>query len=83
MAIVTKTVIFVAFICAVSAFPAMNGQQNQEGQVNLLSIDDVPLQDDRSTGQVRDKRMLFNAQTFFNYPVVSYGYGGKREISVS
>lgn len=83
MAIFTKVVIFVVLVCAISALPAMNGQKNQEGQVNLLSVDDVPLQDARSTGQVRDKRTLFNTQRFFNYPVVSYGHGGKREILVS
>lgn len=84
MAIITKAVIFVALVCAISALPVENGQEQQEAQVDLLSVDDIPDQDVGSTaeaGQVRDKRHGFYGG--FGVPVVSIGYGGKCAISLS
>lgn len=84
MAIITKAVIFVALVCAISALPVENGQEQQEAQVDLLSVDDIPDQDVGSTveaGQVRDKRHGFYGG--FGVPVVSIGYGGKCTKSLS
>lgn len=78
MAIITKAVIFVALICAISALPVENGQEQQEAQVDLLAVDNVPDQNADATseaGQVRDKRHGFYGG--FGVPVVAVGYGGK------
>lgn len=78
MTIITRALVFVALVCMISALPVENGQE-QEAQVDLLSVDDVPQQDAESTdGQVRDKRHGFYGG--FGVPVVSVGYGGKCAI---
>lgn len=64
MAIITKVLIIVALACMVNALPL--GEQEQEAQANLLSVDEVPQQDASaiSDASVRQKRHGF-------------GYGGK------
>lgn len=80
MANIIRVVILVAFVCAISALPAMNGQEEPNQLVDLLSVDDVPQQDAElaavDAGQVRDKRTLFKIKKFFKYPVY-YGHGGE------
>lgn len=80
MANIIRVVIFVAFVCAISALPAIIDKEEQEKLVDLLSIDDVPQQDAElataDAGQVRDKRTLFKIKKFFKYPVY-YGHGGE------
>lgn len=80
MSIITKAVIFVALVCAISALPVENGQEQQEAQVDLQSVDDIPDQDVGSLedGQVRDKRTIYGG---FGVPFVSVGYGGKCAIN--
>lgn len=80
MANIVRVVIIAAFFCAISALPAMNGQEEQEKLVDLLSVDDVPQQDveiaSADAGQVRDKRTLFKVKKF-----LKFGHG-KCEIFV-
>lgn len=85
MAIFVKAIMLAAFVCTISGFPAMSGQEEQEKLVDLLSVDEIPLQNALSTagdGHIRNKRTLFEILNLFKYPVGSFGQGGEGAIRV-